>query len=403
MEVNLLGKIQVRRGTTAERLAVVLDSGEPAWDLDEKRFYTGDGVTPGGIPSDHTLADLVLGNGLKFEQGNGKNVLVGTTTKIGLEHVPPVRLVASKNINSAGAEMSLTMNNVKLTYGFYNATNSKAWIQAVQGTEYMDMRRCTVYNAAFDVNSYDGYNLTTTPLNFDVITYDDSNETTDIVIRERGRVWNVRVFLSGNGDRSTMWADLVYDPANTYQDTWNENRMAPTPMASPTPSPTPTTSATPNAPSVSPTPSPTGQGPGASPTPSASPTPTPSATPNAPDVTPTPSPSGQGPGPEPSVTPSATPTTTPAAPSATPTATVTPSASGQAPSTSVTPTPTPTTTGTPAASSVAPSPTPSPSPNTPEPEPSVTPTPTPTTTSTPAASSVAPSPTPSPTRVTSGT
>lgn len=220
MDVNLLGKIQVRRGTTAERLSVVLDNGEPAWDTDSKEFFLGDGVTPGGVPINGDRADLLLGDGLQFLQGNGHEVIMGTTTKIGLLDVPPVRLVADKNINSAGAELSLTMNNVKLTYGFYNSTNSKAWIQTISGTEMIDFRRMTVYNAAFDVNSYDGYTLTTTPLNFDVLTYDDSNETTDIMIREQGRVWHVHVFLSSNAERSTIWADKVYDPALTYTNTW---------------------------------------------------------------------------------------------------------------------------------------------------------------------------------------
>ena len=41
--------IQVRRGTTSERLATVLDSGEPGWDTTEKKLYVGDGSTAGGI------------------------------------------------------------------------------------------------------------------------------------------------------------------------------------------------------------------------------------------------------------------------------------------------------------------------------------------------------------------
>lgn len=41
--------IQVRRGTTAERTSVVLDSGEPGWDTTEKKLYVGDGSTAGGI------------------------------------------------------------------------------------------------------------------------------------------------------------------------------------------------------------------------------------------------------------------------------------------------------------------------------------------------------------------
>lgn len=42
--------IQVRRGTSTQRLAMTLANGEPGWDTDTKTLWIGDGVTPGGIP-----------------------------------------------------------------------------------------------------------------------------------------------------------------------------------------------------------------------------------------------------------------------------------------------------------------------------------------------------------------
>ncbi|WAX21770.1 hypothetical protein [Stenotrophomonas phage RAS14] len=220
MDVNLLGKILVRRGTSAERLQVVLDDGEPAWDIDLQQFFVGDGVTLGGVPINQE-SDLLLGEGLTFLEGNGHNTVRGQTpTKIGLSSPPPVILATSGNINSAGSQLSLTMNNVRIVYTYYDANNSKAWVQTVTGTEVIDFRRVTVYDASLDVNSYDAYNLTTTPLNFDVLTYARSNETTIITLREQGRVWNIRAFLSGRGQRVTLWAEKVYDPAIQYQNTW---------------------------------------------------------------------------------------------------------------------------------------------------------------------------------------
>jgi hypothetical protein len=41
-------KIQFRRGTTAQRTAVVMESGEPGWDTDIKQMFMGDGITAGG-------------------------------------------------------------------------------------------------------------------------------------------------------------------------------------------------------------------------------------------------------------------------------------------------------------------------------------------------------------------
>jgi hypothetical protein len=42
-------KIQIRRGTDAERRTVVFSDGEPVFTQDTKKFYVGDGITSGGI------------------------------------------------------------------------------------------------------------------------------------------------------------------------------------------------------------------------------------------------------------------------------------------------------------------------------------------------------------------
>lgn len=47
----IIDKIQFKRGTTAQRMAIMLDVGEPFFDETEGAAYTGDGVTLGGIPS----------------------------------------------------------------------------------------------------------------------------------------------------------------------------------------------------------------------------------------------------------------------------------------------------------------------------------------------------------------
>jgi len=58
--------IQFRRGTDAQRQSVVLRDGEPAFCLDTRKFYIGDGSTPGGIE--------IQGAG-----GGGSYVLPGAT------------------------------------------------------------------------------------------------------------------------------------------------------------------------------------------------------------------------------------------------------------------------------------------------------------------------------------
>lgn len=46
----IIDKIQVKRGTTADRLAIIPDDGEPIKDQDTGELFLGDGVTAGGNP-----------------------------------------------------------------------------------------------------------------------------------------------------------------------------------------------------------------------------------------------------------------------------------------------------------------------------------------------------------------
>lgn len=43
-----IAKIKFRRGLETERQEVIFDEGEPAYTIDTKRLYIGDGTTPGG-------------------------------------------------------------------------------------------------------------------------------------------------------------------------------------------------------------------------------------------------------------------------------------------------------------------------------------------------------------------
>ena len=73
-------KIQFRRGTTAQRTAVTLDSGEPGWDTDTNRLYVGDGTTPGGV----NLAAVSSVNGASgtvvLDDGDVKSVVTALTS-----------------------------------------------------------------------------------------------------------------------------------------------------------------------------------------------------------------------------------------------------------------------------------------------------------------------------------
>lgn len=49
---NTIIKLLIRRGSTDERGYIILNEGEPGFTVDSQRLYVGDGVTPGGIPTD---------------------------------------------------------------------------------------------------------------------------------------------------------------------------------------------------------------------------------------------------------------------------------------------------------------------------------------------------------------
>ena len=72
-------KIQVRRGTDANRTSVVFDAGEPLFTTDTEKFYVGDGSTAGGI---------LIGPGASGGGGVGNivslNGLTGTLTIVGV-------------------------------------------------------------------------------------------------------------------------------------------------------------------------------------------------------------------------------------------------------------------------------------------------------------------------------
>jgi hypothetical protein len=79
--------VYIRRGTDAERQAVVLYPGEPGWTLDTKRLYIGDGTTSGGIfvggegvglSSLNSLIGIVTisGEGLIEVTVSGQNIII---------------------------------------------------------------------------------------------------------------------------------------------------------------------------------------------------------------------------------------------------------------------------------------------------------------------------------------
>lgn len=111
----MANKIQFRRGTTTQRTAVVLDSGEPGWDTDQKRLYVGDGVTAGGVPALAFSKGHIEGLTLEWLSGTGLRVSSGSAYIPSLGYAVDVPSAITKS------SLTLSANTWYHVYLFLNA------------------------------------------------------------------------------------------------------------------------------------------------------------------------------------------------------------------------------------------------------------------------------------------
>lgn len=97
--------IQVRRGTSSQRLTYVLKDGEPGWDGDA--LYVGDGVTPGGLPA--------------AGAGGGLTQSVADARYVKLAQINAANGVAGLDAGAFVGETNLPLPPVDLTILFENS------------------------------------------------------------------------------------------------------------------------------------------------------------------------------------------------------------------------------------------------------------------------------------------
>lgn len=95
--------IRARRGTTAERLAIIPLDGELAWDSQTKKLYVGDGVTAGGVSGE--AVDWTVDQGSTNIHFNN------------LTGVDPAGTDNSTNVTLAGTYNYLTLSGQQITLG----------------------------------------------------------------------------------------------------------------------------------------------------------------------------------------------------------------------------------------------------------------------------------------------
>lgn len=84
MAIDLLGKLLLRKGPTAERLAITLDSAEPGWDTTLKRLFVGDGATAGGI----AIGNISSGDNVSLLTNNAGYLTEVSTDDVDVNLIP---------------------------------------------------------------------------------------------------------------------------------------------------------------------------------------------------------------------------------------------------------------------------------------------------------------------------
>ena len=120
--------IQLKRGLEADRLSLTPAPGEPLYVTDTKKFYIGDGVTPGGVSSSFTLPDQT-GNTGKFLVTDGVTVAwESNTTAASGVHITQFDIVATKSV----FDIIYTVDNIEVVHNGIQLAPSE--YTAINGT-----------------------------------------------------------------------------------------------------------------------------------------------------------------------------------------------------------------------------------------------------------------------------
>ncbi len=106
-------KIQFRRGLLSESTAIVLDQGEPAWAVDTKQFFIGDGVTAGGILISGGSAQVSSSVGVTGISITGGNSITGRVIFTGMGSISVFQ--ENQTIKISGASTSISSSNGGVT------------------------------------------------------------------------------------------------------------------------------------------------------------------------------------------------------------------------------------------------------------------------------------------------
>ena len=120
------------------------------------------------------------------------------------------RVISSGDISTSNSSIQVDLGNIRVILAYKDSNDSKLSIAPISANINVDITHkqitgTTVTSVALQNQTY------STATEIVGTVANDSNGTTVTLVRDisTGRIWEVKTFISGNGSRATLWAELV--------------------------------------------------------------------------------------------------------------------------------------------------------------------------------------------------
>lgn len=120
------------------------------------------------------------------------------------------RVISSGDISTSNSSIQVDLGNIRVILAYKDSNDSKLSIAPISTNINVDITHKQITNTAVTSVALQNqtYSIAT-----DIVgtVANDSNGTTITLVRDipTCRIWEIKTFISGNGSRATLWAELV--------------------------------------------------------------------------------------------------------------------------------------------------------------------------------------------------
>lgn len=120
------------------------------------------------------------------------------------------KVVAHGDISASGGKLSIALGVIRVNLEQKDSTDSKLSIEPIEGEIKVDITHKQITGTTVTSVALENQTYSTKTDIVDTVA-NDSNGITNTLIRDipNGRTWEVKTFISGNGSRATLWAELI--------------------------------------------------------------------------------------------------------------------------------------------------------------------------------------------------